>query len=158
MCSPAIAAAGTQVVGNVAGYFGERRVAAETTAAEMDGSAIQLNTIAERGAQIQKNATDQMNERARAALIERGRLDAMGGDGGGGRSWDHIYASSYASEGRDIAAIESNRVSTQKQNLMDAEGVRATTKSRLAQIRRPNLLTLAGNLAGSAATYKTLSK
>lgn len=151
MCSPQAIAGGVQATAAVGNYFGGRRLAALNTASLADANAEQMQGYAERGEQINRSATDQMSERAKAALIEQGRLRATGG-GASGASWDRLFERSTGAAGRDIASIEANRVSQQRQNIQEARATRADFQSKINQIRRPNLLTLAGDLAGAAST------
>jgi hypothetical protein len=156
MCSPAAAVAGVQGASAVADYFGGRRLAAQQTSSLFDSFGSGMAGFAERGEQINRSAKDQMSERAKAALVEQGRLRAMGGDGASGQSWERLFARSEAALGRDLASIEVNRSAATRQNTRDAMEFRAQVQSNLNQVRRPTLLSLAGGIAGATGTYAQL--
>lgn len=156
MCSPAAAVGGVQAAAAVGDYFGGRRLAARQTSSLFDTFGSGMAGFTERGEQINRSAQDQMSERAKAAMVERGRLRAMGGDGASGQSWERLFSRSLAAEGRDLASIEVNRSAAARQNTRDAMEFRAQVQSNLNQVRRPTLLTLAGGLAGATGTYAQL--
>jgi hypothetical protein len=101
----------------------------------------QQAAILEQQKQITANATDKMTDRAKEAMIERGRLRAIQGESGlSGNTQDRIMRESYFNEGTDISAIEGNRKSAIKQSKLDAEGLRASNQSRINSVKQPSLI------------------
>jgi hypothetical protein len=93
--------------------------------------------------QINKKAADEMSDRAREAMIERGRLRVISAENGiGGNSEDQLQRQSFFDEGFDMSRIESNRAAQQRQSQLEARGVSARTQSRLNEIesKKPSLL------------------
>lgn len=137
----------------------------QTKAAEASArNAAELNNqaYAQQAQQINQQASDAMSDRAREAMIERGRLrviSAESGVGDGSGSQDQLTRQSYFDEGYDMSRIESNRSAKQDQAQLDARGGQAATQSRLNAIEasKPSLigtgLQIAG--AGAAAYQKT---
>lgn len=143
------ASATSNILAQVAGYFGQRRYAAEMTAALADAGAASIAALADRAEQINASAQDLATENARVHRAERGYLSAVSGEGFGGNSWQRVFAASRASEGEAATTIEANRRAAQRQNVREAESVRAQIRTQSLGIRRPNLFTLSANIAES---------
>jgi hypothetical protein len=105
--------------------------------------------------QIDANAADQMSDRAREALIERGRLRVMSAESGlQGNSTNQIERQSMFDEGFDMARIEGNRKNSQQQAYADARAGRAANQSRINSIQRPSLIGTGLQIAGAYYTDK----
>jgi hypothetical protein len=107
--------------------------------------------MAERMKQINANAADQMSARARAALIERGRLAAAAAESGLGDN-GRIMSESLFNESADIAHLEANNSANLKQAGLDAQGYAAQSQSRLNTTVRPSLVTTGLQIASEGAT------
>lgn len=91
--------------------------------------------------QARGSAAEQMSERAKAAMQERGRLAVIGADSGlGGALTDKMYNGSAFNEGQDITSIQRNaRNTSQQQDLQqlaistNAQGQTNTTLSSKLQ-------------------------
>lgn len=100
--------------------------------------------------QIDANAADQMSDRGREALIERGRLRVMAAESGlQGNSTDQIERQSRFDEGFDMARIEGNRKNSQQQAYADAKAGRAGSQSRINSIKHPSLIGTGLQIAGA---------
>jgi hypothetical protein len=122
-------------------YFSGAQEVEDNYAAIEQNHYAQQAQILEQQKQITAQATDKMTERAKEAMVERGRLRAIQGESGlSGNTSDRILRESYFNEGQDIASIESNRKNSIKQSKLEAEGLRAQNQSRINSIKRPSLI------------------
>lgn len=102
--------------------------------------------------QINAAATDEMSDRAREALIERGRLRVAAAESGvTGNSTDQLERQSLFDEGFDMARIEGNRKNAQAQAYQDAKAGQAGAQSRVASVKRPSLIGAGLQIAGAYA-------
>jgi hypothetical protein len=121
------------------------------------------SVVAQQG-EIDRQATGQASERARQAMIERGRLvAAFSSNGGGGSAQRAIHNSDYTL-GADMATIESNRSSniaqTQRQRSSIARSANSQEARMYAQrqtFAKPTLLgtglKIAGQVVNGASMY-----
>jgi hypothetical protein len=151
MCNPA-ALIGMQVAGSVMQYQGQKSQATAVQQANEQNYATQMEAVPEQYRQNDAQAANDMAERARQALIERGRLSVLGGESGlSGVSTQRLLHESAFTEGTDISTIDQNRVNTNNQIYAEAKGARATTQSRIASINRPSLIGTGLQIAGDFA-------
>lgn len=162
MCNPvALAVAGLAVSagGTVLGHVYQTKQANAQADAIEESSRQQMRAMAERQKQMNSAASDQMAERTRQALIERGRLRVASGESGLFDNSGRLMAESFFNEGFDIASIESNRAAAVKQSEYEVGGIRAQAKSAANQISRPSFIGTGLQIAGAgmdayASTYK----
>jgi hypothetical protein len=94
-------------------------------------------------------------------VVETGHLDAIQADSGtnGGGSNDRIDNEADFNAGQDIADMQSNADSQQRQLAAGSQSAFATANTRFAAIQQPNLigtgLQIAGAYASAAAQTKT---
>jgi hypothetical protein len=104
--------------------------------------------------QLNKQAADEMSQRAREALIERGRLRVIASESGiGGLGNETLERQSRFNEGFDIASIESNRAAGVRQLQEAGRSNEAQTNMRLASVRSPSLVGTGLQIAGAGADY-----
>ncbi|SMG43161.1 hypothetical protein SAMN06265784_104142 [Paraburkholderia susongensis] len=89
-----------------------------------------------------QQAAGQMSERARQAMVETGHLQALANDSGtnGGGSNDRVTNEANFNAGQDIAAIQANASSAQRQLVGQLNGSYAQAVSRDASIQQPSLI------------------
>jgi hypothetical protein len=147
----------------LAAHSGQRQMAKaqerSTMAAYHNGVAQLENQRREQGVQTQT----QMSERARQAMLERGRLRAASAEGGaGGNSIDRIMGSNEFALGQDLAMMSENSRNTARQSAQEGMGMQAQAQSRLNQIERPSILNTGLQIAGigmsAASDYKKIKK
>lgn len=93
--------------------------------------------------QIQTNAqaTDQMVDRSRAAMMEAGNLNAIFADSGlSGNTQERIAAVTEGAAQRDLTTIERNRVNKINQSNSEVSAVRARTQSTINGAKGPSLV------------------
>lgn len=166
MCDPTMGlATASLVVGmasSVGGFFQQGQQAKANRKALQSDYAQQMDTLQTQYKQTNQQATDEMSQRAREAMIERARLRVAGGESGlFGGSNDRIVNESSFNEGTDMASIESNRQNSLRQIEQEGRGIRAGSVSQMSRIQRPSLigtgLQIAGQAVETGKDYKYLS-
>lgn len=138
-------------VSAVAQYQQGRQDAKAADAANLANYNQAMVTANEQQRQVNMKAADDMNTRARQALIDRGRLRAAAGESGVmGNSIDRIANEQYYVYGSDIAAIETNRANAINQTQLEKQGIRASTQGRINTTPRPSALGAGLQIAGAA--------
>jgi hypothetical protein len=159
MCEPTTLlaiSAGISALSATAGHMATSRQAKAEDAATKSAYAMDQMQLSERYEQQNQELNQQQNERTRAAMVERGRLNAAYSEGGlQGGSLDRIVNTNEFNLGQDIATMNANRSNLTKQTRMEGIGLRATAQSRLNQIKRPSFLDTGLKIAGAAVDYKT---
>lgn len=142
MCiDPATATMMLTIASSALAYVGQNQQAQ----AQMDSIAAddqsQQAALIEQQRQINSQAADKMNERAKQAKIEQGRLRTIQGESGlSGNSQDRVLGESLFNEGTDIASIEGNREASIKQSRMQAQATRSSSRNSLASVNQPSLI------------------
>lgn len=148
---PTIAAVGSTVVGAIAA---DKQADAEDKATQIayTNDQMQLN---EQYKQQNDELNQQMSQRSREALAERGRLNAAFGEGGlVGNSMQRVLDQNEFNLGQDLATMEATRSNIKKQNQMQLQGAQATAQSRYNSTSRPSLLSTGLQIAGAASGWK----
>lgn len=102
---------------------------------------VNLQAYATQQHQIDAQASVDMSERARQAMIQRGKLRVLGAESGiDGNSSDQAERQSQFDQSFDMAAIEGHRNALQSQAYLDAKGGVAATNSTLNRIQQPSLI------------------
>lgn len=123
----AVAATGSAVASYSAG---QAQVEATQDAAN-NNLALQMSQIGLQDGEVEKQASNDMNERAKAAQIEQGKLRVIAGESGAlGISQELLLTDSEFQKGTDIATIQANKVSALKQS--DANKLSAYSESQNA--------------------------
>jgi len=151
MCDPVtITTLAISAVSAAASYQGQRN------AANLQQQQITANVNANQSAlQVQQNqvneqSTQQMSERAKAAMIERGRFLAISADSGlGGNAQSRGLNDIQFGESTDMATLEANRLDTSAQLNRDSVSQVRQGNQYLASIREPSLLGAGLQIAGS---------
>lgn len=113
----AIVAATASVGSAVAAYSSGQAMVQATQDAANNNMALQMMQIDEQSKEIEKQAANDMNERAKAAQMEQAKLRVISGESGAlGITSDLLLVDSEFQEGTDIATINANKVSALKQN------------------------------------------
>jgi hypothetical protein len=132
-------------------FLDQRQQANAQVNAIEDSWNAQIPMVHDQIGQINDNAEDQMSQRAREALIERGRIRAIQGESGLiGNTQDRIVGESYFNEATDMASIESNRKNQVMQTINEANGNRASAQSKINTVKQPSLIG-AGLMIGTDA-------
>jgi hypothetical protein len=99
--------------------------------------------------QIAEQSSQQMTERARQALIERGRLNAIAADLGGGNNVQRLGFGIEQGFGQDLATLEANRQSAIQQSQRSKEAGNRSTANGIAALPENNPLGMALQIAGA---------
>lgn len=103
--------------------------------------------------EVDAQATQEMSQRAREALIERSHLEVAAGQSGvGGATAQRAVRTADASSGRDISTIESNRASRSRRIQTERESSRARYRGRINQGDRGNSAFIS-TMADAASNY-----
>lgn len=156
MASMAASAAGA-----VVGYVGQSQAASRQSDAAQAAYDAQVTDTKNQMTQQGQAAAEQMSERARQAMIETGHLQALATDSGtnGGGSNDRVTNEANFNAGQDIAAMQANASSQQRQALAGLRGDYAQAASRMASVQQPSLIGTGLQIAGGALnSYTSLQK
>lgn len=151
----AIVAATAAAGSAVASYSAGQQMVQATQDAANNSYAMQMLQLDEQSKEIEKQAANEMNERAKAAQIEQAKLRVISGESGAlGISQDLLLVDSEFQEGTDIATINANKVSALKQN--DISKLSAYTESRnavnMAKNKAPTLVGTGLQIASGLST------
>lgn len=98
----------------------------------------------------------QQSERARQAMVETGHLQALANESGTtGGSNDRVTNEANFNAGTDIATIQANTASSQRQLISNLNGAYATAQQRDASIVNPSLVGTGLQIAGSGVSSYT---
>lgn len=170
MCEPAsistlttltMASMAASAAGAVASYVGQRQAASRQADAAQEAYDSQVAQTKNEMTQQNQAAAEQMSERARQAMIETGHLQALAVDSGtnGGGSNDRVTNEANFNAGQDIAAMQANASSTQRQMVNQLSGSYAQAVSRTASIQQPSLIGTGLQIAGGALnSYTSLQR
>lgn len=159
MCEPltiaAIAAAAASAGSAVASYSSGQAMIQATQDAANNDLALQLFQMNTQDQEVEKQAANDMNERAKAAQIEQGKLRVIAGESGAlGISSDLLLMDSEFQEGTDIATIQANKVSALKQS--DTNKLSAYSNAQntvnLAKNKAPTLVGTGLQIASGLST------
>lgn len=104
--------------------------------------------------QTNQSATDQMSDRARAAMRTAGTLNAVFGDSGlTGNSQNALLAENDANAQQDISTIGRNRDNAGNQAYSQNDAMRANIQSNVNSVRRPSILGTGLQIASTGADY-----
>lgn len=151
----AIVAATASVGGAVAAYSNGQAMVQATQDAANNNMALQMMQIDEQSKEIEKQAANDMNERAKAAQMEQAKLRVISGESGAlGITSDLLLVDSEFQEGTDIATINANKVSALKQN--DINKLAAYSESQnavnMAKNKAPTLVGTGLQIASGLST------
>lgn len=171
MCLPALAAipattmlaaqTAVGVAGALAAHAGQASAARAQTKAATASYNSSMAQLAEQRRQQGVQTQTEMSERAKQAMIERGRLNAASAEGGViGTSINRIKSANEYAYGSDLAMMRENYTNTSRQSVLEGQAMGATYQSRLSQIERPSILNTGLQIAGvgldAASQYKKL--
>lgn len=161
MCEPAtIAMLVVSAVTAVAGHQAQSQQAKAEDKATKIAYANDQTQLAEQYKQQNDELNQQQTERSRAAMFEKGRLNAAYGEAGvEGASLDRILNQSDFNLGTDLSTMEANRSNLTKQTMLEGRGLQSTAQSRFNSTMRPSRLNTGLQIAGSAvdaySSYKS---
>lgn len=157
MCEPAtIAMLVIAVVGAVAGHQAQSRQAKAEDKATQAAYAQDQVDLAEQYRQQNDELNQQQTERTKAALFERGKLNAAYGESGlVGTSLDRILNQSDFNLGTDLSNLEANRSNLTKQTMNEGRGLQNTAQSRFNATTRPSKVETGLKIAGAGVNAYT---
>lgn len=169
MCEPAsiatlttltMASMAASATGAIVSYVGQKQAADRQSDAAQQAYDSQVGQIRNQQTEATQQAAEQMSERARQAMIETGHLQALAADSGtnGGGSNDRVANEANFNAGQDIAAMQNNASSTQRQLAMQANGAYSQAVSRDAAIQQPSLIGTGLQIAGSTISAYNAQK
>lgn len=147
----------------LAAHAGQQQMAKAQESAARTSYNMGVSQLERQRLEQNTQAQVQMSERARQAMIERGRLRAaMPGAGVEGGSIDRIAGNHEYMVNRDLAMMTENSRNTARQSAQEGIGMQAQAQSRLNQIERPSILNTGLQIAGvgldAASDYKKIKK
>ena len=159
MCEPltiaAIIAATASAGSAVASYSSGQQMVQATQDAANNNYALQMLQINEQDREVEKQAANDMNERAKAAQIEQGKLRVIAGESGAlGITQDLLLQDSAFQEGTDIATIQANKTSALKQSDMNKLGAYTESQNavNIAKNKAPTLVGTGLQIASGLST------
>jgi hypothetical protein len=154
------AASGAKMIGDVAQYQQQKQAAARQENLLMHTMADQQSALNVQQVQVNEQNAQQMSERAKQALIERGHMIAAGADTGvEGSSQARLLNASTMAEAQDMATLEQNRNAAEAQNTLNKRGIVNRTQSGLNQVVQPSLVGTGLKLIGDGAdAYSAMYK
>lgn len=166
MCEPAsistltaltVASMTASAASAVVGYVGQKQSADRQSSAAQQAYDYQVGQIRNQQTEETQQAAEQMSERARQAMVETGHLQALAADSGtnGGGSNDRVTNEANFNAGQDIAAMQNNASSAQRQLANQANGAYSQAVSRDASIQQPSLIGTGLQIAGSTLSGYT---
>lgn len=155
-----LAQLGFDVFGSIKKYSEQKRYADEMRGNIEQARAANQAALAERNAQSQAVNKEKMSERARQAMAEKAKIAAIIAESGGGMSGSdaRLAMMPQAALGADIAMLEANNASLNRQYLREAARLDAQAESQRNQIRDPSMLTLGADLLGSTLGFASRSR
>lgn len=138
-------------------YVMQSQAAHRQTDAAQSAYDQQVLQIKNQEVEASQAASSQMSERARQAMIETGHLQALAAESGtnGGGSNDRVTNEANFNAGTDIAAMEANAASQQRDLANQARGAASQASQRMASIQQPSLIGTGLQIAGSAMSSYT---
>jgi hypothetical protein len=159
MCNPVVIGLAISAVTSIASYQADKRASRKMNEALDADRDAQARAEIEQSADVAARSRDEMSERAREAMIERGKLRAISAESGlGGISQERLIQESLFNEGQDIASIASNRDSAQREIARNGRINSTQREITRAGIKRPNALQAGLQIAGDAAAYSVKPK
>lgn len=137
---------------SIAAFASQAQAAHRQSDAAQNAYDSQVSQIRNQQTQETQQAAEQMSERARQAMIETGHLNALAADSGtnGGGSNDRVTNEANFNAGQDIAAMQNNASSAQRQLADQAKGAYSQEASRDAAIQQPSLIGTGLQIVGSS--------
>jgi len=103
-----------------------------------------------------RGMVEKKNRTALAAMKAQAELKVAGSESGlTGYSFDLLDQESMFNEGTDIASIEANRQSQNKQAKLESEKLSIDSKNRRSSIKAPNYIGAGLSIAGAGIDYGT---
>jgi hypothetical protein len=158
MCNPLAILAGAQIGGALIGARAESQQANALAGMIGQNFALQNEALDAQRGEITARASDEISERARQAVLERGRLRAIAAESGlTGISQERALRESFFNEGLDIASIESNRDRSLEQTERTRKSSQIEAQRQVAGLKRPSLLGVGLQIASAAGNYANRS-
>jgi hypothetical protein len=161
MCEPTTLMAASLAISAAsagASYVGQQRSARVQQQSINDNVRAQDEALQAQAVERDQQASQQMSQRAREAMIERGRLVAAFGSTGvaGGSQVGAINESNF-SEVTDLVTMEANRMAGARQGSRQSASAYRQAGQSIASIQRPDFATtglqIAGGALNAAGTY-----
>lgn len=121
-------------------YSQQKKSAARSDQANEQLTQSNNQLLALQGTQIDAQAADEISQRGREALQERGRLDAVLADSGLIDNSGRLKNATRFAEGTDVTSINENRKKQKLQNAAETAASNAAGSARSASIQRPSLI------------------
>jgi len=129
-------------------YNSQKKQAQAQQSASNAQTEADMAALGEQQIQINAAADEDIGQRAREAMIERGRLRAVAADSGLTDNTGRIENESRFAEGADITSIDANRKRSLTQNAAEAKAAAARGQARSASIKQPSLIGTGLQIAG----------
>lgn len=150
MCWIALGSLAISGISALTSYNQQKRAAARSDRAIEETTAANNQLLALQGTQIDEQAAQEISERGREALVQRGRLDAVMADSNLVDNSGRLkHAISFA-EGTDATSINENRKKQKLQNAAETAANNAAGSARSASVARPSLIGTGLQIGGAA--------
>lgn len=152
----AAASAAVSTLSAVATYAQQSKSASGQSAATQSAYDSSVSQARNQQVETAQASGAQQSERARQALIETGHLQALANESGtAGGSDDRVTNEANFNAGTDIASIQANTESSQRQIIGSLNGSYAQAQQRSASIVNPSLIGTGLQIAGGALSAET---
>ena len=144
---------GAGVFGAVTKYSGQKKQASALDQSISDATAANTATAMERADQSTAQNKEKMSQRAREALAEKAKMQAIAAEQGGGVSAQRMAMMPDFALGQDVAQLEMDNASIQRQLAREISRQNATATSQRNQITRPSAFGLASDILSSGLGF-----
>ena len=149
---------GFDVYSSFAAHSAQKKAAEQQRANIEEARANNQAALAERNEQQQAQIKNTMSERARQAMLERARINAIAAESGGGVSDMRLAMMPDAALGMDIGMLESNSASLNRQFAREAARIENTAQSQRNSVKSPTGFNLAADLFGAGLGFVDRSR
>lgn len=144
---------GADLVGSYAKYSGQKKLNSQMRSSIDQATADNQAALAERNSQQQSQIKETQSARARQAMVEKARLQAIATAAGGGNSADRLAQMSDFNLGSDVAMLEANAGSLDRQHAREMASLTNRATSQKNQLVDPSLFGLFGDAISAGIGY-----
>jgi hypothetical protein len=149
---------GSDLVTSYSKYSGQKKQNEKMRSAIDDAAEQNRLALAERGTQQQAQIKEGMSARARQAMVEKARLAAVANSAGGGNSADRLAQMTDFNLGSDIAMMEANSGSLDRQMVREMGRIDSQSQSQKNQLIDPSVFSILGDLGAAGMGFAQRSR
>jgi hypothetical protein len=150
------AGAALQIAGAIHSNRQKAKHARKQRNAALQNYQFELQSLFDTSKEVNVKAGEEMSERAREAMFQRGRLAVIGAESGiEGNTADRLMRQTYFDQGYDTTMIDVDRQRAQKQIEREKEAAAIRRDTTIAGIQFPSSFGLMLQIAGSVVGTQT---